>query len=93
MARRPSRSSAPRRRTGLALLAIALPGCGYDTDIYGMYFPSWVVVPVISGLAAGGLLAALGRSRAARYLGNRTILFLSLTVILGVGLWWAAFRN
>jgi hypothetical protein len=81
------------RRTGSAFVTVALAGCGYDTDIYGMYFPSWVVAPVIGGLAAGALLAALGRGAAARYLGNRTLLFLSLTVILSVGFWWVAFRD
>lgn len=69
------------------MLVVAISGCGYDTAIYGMYFPSWVIAPVVgAGLAALSLSVA-GRTRIGLYLPSGVVLFSALTVIYGVVLW------
>ena len=81
------------RRRWLVSLATGLPGCAYDTDLFGIYFPSWLVSPVLGALLAGMLLGFLDRSAARQYLGNRTVLFCGMTVIFAVVVWWVAFRD
>lgn len=82
------------RLPGLAAAsAAALGGCGYDTDVLGLYFPSWVVSPLLGGAVAGLLLHAVEGTAARPYLGNRALLFCSLTVSFSVAIWWAFFRG
>jgi hypothetical protein len=83
--------SAARIRGGV-VVAAALPGCGYDTDIFGMYFPSWVVAPLLGGLCAGLLLWLVGRTAAGKYVVN-TLVFCGLTVIFAVLIWSVFFTR
>jgi phosphate/sulfate permease len=79
-------SAAVIRRRLVAGTAAWLAGCGYDTDLYGMYFPSWVVAPLLGGLCAALLLSVASRTRVGKYVVS-TLIFCGLTVIFAVLIW------
>ena len=71
----------------LCAVMLTTLGCGFDTAIYGMYFPSWIVAPVVgAGLAALSLSMA-GRTRLGLYLPFGVVLIIALSLIYAVVVW------
>jgi len=64
-----------------------MAGCGYDTAIYGMYFPSWVIAPLIGAGLAGLTLSLVGRTRLRPYVPSGVWLFSAVTLIYAVLVW------
>lgn len=79
--------------SALATTLLGLAGCDYDVAIYSIYVPPWLMCSVVGSSCAAGLLYVAGRTRAATYLGNRSVLFLGLTVIFAVLLWAILFKG
>jgi hypothetical protein len=74
-------------------MLLALAGCDYAVAIYSIYVPPWLMCSVVGSAGAAGLLYVAGRTRAATYLGNRSVLFLGLTVTFAVLLWAILFKG
>jgi uncharacterized membrane protein len=72
---------------------MVLAGCDYDVPIYSVYIPPWLLCSVVGAVCAAGLLYVVERTSAARYLGNRSVLFVALTVIFAVVLWATLFKG
>ncbi len=87
-----TRSGSSVKFAALSLLGfvVTISGCGYDTAIYGMYFPSWVVAPVLGAGASGLSLSFVARTRLAPYVSSGIVVFGALTLIYAV-LFWALF--
>lgn len=75
------------RIRGWLALVVTIAGCRYDTAIYGLYFPSWVVAPVVGAGAAALTLAGLARTRLDPYVSSGIVLFTALALIYAVLLW------
>jgi hypothetical protein len=89
-----TRSATVRRSCyGLAALPLALAGCDYDVPIYGVYVPPWLLCSLLGSACAAGVLSLVGHTSAAPYLGNRSVLFVALTVIFAVLLWAIFFKE
>ena len=91
--RDPTRSRALRRSRGIAcgtVLVVSL-GCGPTVDVLGVYFPAWLVSGVAGLVAAYALVWWLGRRPGVRSLAQSGLLFCSLTVSLGLVVWWVFF--
>ncbi len=71
----------------LLWLVVTMGGCGYDTTIYGMYFPSWVVTPLMGAGAAALSLSFVARTRMAPYVASGIVIFSALTLIYAVVFW------
>jgi hypothetical protein len=85
-------SRRPRRYAAIGFL-VMLGGCDYDVPIYGIYVPPWLLCSIVGSACAAGLLYVADRSAAAPYLGNRSVLFVALTVIFAVLLWAILFKG
>ena len=86
MTRRAVRRAAP-------LLALASLGCDPVINVFGSFFPAWVVC-----LAAGVALTALARqlfalTRLEPYLGPLLLVYPSLGLLLTLGVWLLFFRT
>ena len=68
-------------------LLLTICGCGYDTSIYGIYFPSWIIAPVLGAGLAALTLSAFSRSRLAAYVPSGLVMFSAVTLIFAVLLW------
>ncbi len=72
---------------------LMLAGCDYDVAIYGIYVPPWLLCSIVGSACAAALLHVVDRTAAAPYLGNRSLLFVALTVIFAVLLWAILFTG
>lgn len=77
----------------IVAMQLALAGCDYDVAISSIYVPPWLVCSVLGSGLAAGLLYLATRTSAAPYVGNRSVLFLSLTVIFAVLIWAVLFKG
>jgi len=75
------------------MLLLAPAGCDYDVAIYSIYIPPWLMCSVLGSSLAAGLLYLVARTSAGPYVGNRSVLFLSLTVIFAVLIWAVLFKG
>ncbi|MEM1058738.1 MAG: YtcA family lipoprotein [Verrucomicrobiota bacterium] len=99
---RPSDSPSLLRRPswrgygGLALglaACLSLTGCSGVLDLFGVYFPAWMV-SVLLGLAATALvLAGLARSPWRGILPHPAVSFLSLLTFFSILAWFIFFRD
>ena len=78
---------------GLAAVLVTIAGCDYDVPIYSIYVPPWLLCSVVGSAGAAATLYLVGRSTAAVYVGNRSVLFVALTVIFAVLLWIVLFKG
>jgi hypothetical protein len=78
--------------TALALV-FATPGCAPTVDVLGVYFPPWLLSAVAGLMVAYAALWWLGRRPGTRALAQSGLLFCSLTVVLGLLVWWGLFSR
>ena len=93
--RDPARSRALqriRRVASVPALAISL-GCAPTVNVLGVYFPAWLISAVVGVVAAYAVVWFLGRRPAERALGQSGLFFCSLTVIVGLLVWWIFFSG
>ena len=87
---------AGRRSARGAACALGLAsgtGCAPTLNVLGVYFPAWLVSAVVGLVVAYALVWWLGRRPGARALAQSGLLFCSLTVTLGLLIWWIFFRG
>ena len=85
-----------RRNTLGAACALGLAsstGCAPTVNVLGVYFPAWLVSAVLGLVAAYAVVWWLGRRPGERVLAQSGLLFCSLTVIVGMTVWWIFFSR
>jgi hypothetical protein len=76
------------------LLAAAMAlGCAPSLNVLGVYFPGWLVSSVVGLVVAYALVWWLGRRPRPRALAQSGLLFCSLTVMVGLLVWWIFFSS
>ncbi len=81
-------------RTGPWLVALATGvGCAPTVNVLGVYFPAWLVSAVVGLVAAYALVWWMGRRPGRRALAQSGLLFCSLTVMVGLMMWWIFFSS
>ncbi len=70
----------------------AASGCAPVLNVYGVYFPQWIVVAAIGLALSYAAVRILVRFDWSRPLGQSGIFFLSLAIIFSYICWWALFR-
>jgi hypothetical protein len=86
-------SRSARRMLGAACalgLAIQL-GCAPTVNVLGVYFPGWLISSVVGLVSAYALVSWLGGRPGERALAQSGLLFCSLTVSVGLIVWWIFF--
>ena len=73
-------------------LAVSL-GCAPTANVLGVYFPAWLISAVVGLVAAYALVWWLGRRPGVRSLAQSGLLFCSLTVSVGLAVWWVLFSG
>jgi hypothetical protein len=85
----------PRGGLGAAstlYLATAV-GCAPTVNVLGVYFPAWLISAVIGLVVAYAAVWWLGRRSGRRALAQSGLLFCSLTVTVGLVVWWIFFSG
>ncbi len=80
-------------RTTLSVLASAALGCAPTVNVLGVYFPPWLLSAVAGLVVAYATLWWLGRRPSTRSLAQSGLLFCSLTVVIGLLIWWGLFSS
>lgn len=88
-------STGPANAWGILLVLVVTTavGCQPTVNVLGVYFPPWLVSGVAGLLFAYGTVWFLGRRPGTRRLAQSGLLFCSLTVIVGLLLWWLLFSS
>jgi hypothetical protein len=84
------------RGTRGALSALGLTsctGCAPTLNLLGVYFPAWLVSATVGLVTAYALVWWLGRRPGQRVLAQSGLLFCSLTVTVGLLIWWIFFSG
>jgi hypothetical protein len=68
-------------------------GCAPTLDVFGVYFPGWLVSAVVGLGVAYALVWWMGRRPAQRALAQSGLLFCSLTVMVSLLTWWIFFSR
>jgi hypothetical protein len=68
-------------------------GCAPTVNVLGVYFPAWLVSAVVGLVVAYALVWWLGRRPRQRALAQSGLLFCSLTVSVGLLVWWIFFSG
>jgi len=80
--------------TGPWLVALAtLGGCAPTVNVAGVYFPAWLVSAIVGLVVAYVAVGWLGRRPGARALAQSGVLFCSLTLMVGLMVWWIFFSS
>jgi len=74
------------------VLACAV-GCAPTIDVLGVYFPAWLVSACVGLVFAYGAVRFIGRRVEMRALAQSGLLFCSLTVVIGLIVWWTLFSR
>ena len=78
----------------VSTLGLASPlGCAPSVNVLGVYFPAWLISAVVGLVAAYAVVWWLGRRPGERALAQSGLLFCSLTVIVGLLVWWIFFSS
>jgi len=80
-------------RTTLSVLVSAALGCAPTVNVLGVYFPPWLLSAVAGLVVAYATLWWLGRRTSTRSLAQSGLLFCSLTVVVGLLIWWGLFSS
>ncbi len=87
------RTARNARGAACALGLASSTGCAPTLNVLGVYFPAWLVSAVVGLVVAYALVWWLGRRPGARALAQSGLLFCSLTVTLGLLIWWIFFSG
>lgn len=79
------------RRIGCTLVMISGFGCAPTTNVFGVYFPAWLVSATVGLVVAYVLVSWMGGRPSLRALAQSGLLFCSLVVIVGFLTWWIFF--
>ena len=88
-----SRAARSTREAACALGLASSIGCAPTVNVLGVYFPAWLVSAVVGLVAAYALVGWLGRRPRERALAQSGLLFCSLTVTVGLLVWWIFFSR
>jgi len=84
----------PRRSLkALAVPVYAALGCAPTVNVLGVYFPPWLLAAAAGLVIAYAVLWWLGRRPGTRSLAQSGLFFCSLTVVVGLLLWWSLFSS
>ena len=81
------------RGAACALGLASCTGCAPTLNVLGVYFPAWLVSAGVGLGVAYGLVWWLGRRPRQRALAQSGLLFCSLTVTVGLLIWWIFFSG
>jgi hypothetical protein len=62
-------------------------------NVVGVYFPAWLVSAVVGLVVAYAVVTWLGRRDDDRVVAQSGLFFCSLTVVVGLIVWWAVFSG
>ncbi|MBW2268948.1 MAG: hypothetical protein JRH16_10240 [Deltaproteobacteria bacterium] len=62
-------------------------------NVLGVYFPGWLISAIVGLVAAYSFVWWLGRRPGQRELAQSGLLFCSLTVVVGLLIWWISFSG
>ena len=86
-----------RRRTGravaLALAAIGTAGCDPVINVFGSYFPAWVICMAVGTVLTVALRPLLVAARVERHLGPLLLVYPSLGLLLTMLTWLVFFHT
>ncbi len=68
-------------------------GAGPNVEVFGVYFPGWLVSSALGLVFSYALVRWLGRRPETRTLGQSGLFFCSLTVASSLALWWVLFSS
>ena len=68
-------------------------GCAPTVNVLGVYFPGWLVSATLGIIVAYTVVRWLAGRPRTRTLGQSGLLFCSLTVAVGLLLWWIFFSG
>jgi hypothetical protein len=74
------------------LSGVAVSGCAPVVDVYGIYFPPWLVAAAIGLSLSYILVRILMKFEMSRSIGQSGLFFVSLAVIFSYLGWWLLFR-
>ena len=81
------------RGVACALGLAAALGCAPTLNVLGVYFPAWLISAVVGLVAAYAVVWWMGRQPGQRELAQSGLLFCSLTVMVGLLVWWIFFSG
>jgi len=80
-------------RCGIIVFALLASGCDPIINIYGSFFPAWVVCLVTGVLFTVLLRLAFAVTQVERYLGPLILIYPSLTLLLTLVTWLIFFKT
>ena len=80
-------------RCGLIILALLARGCDPIINVYGSFFPAWVVCLVVGVLFTVLLRLVFAVTHIERYLGPLILIYPSLTLLLTLVTWLVFFQT
>jgi hypothetical protein len=83
----------PIRHCALVLLALAATGCDPVVNLYGSFFPAWVICLVAGTGVAVLLRVVFAFAGLERHLGPLTLVYPSLVLLLTLLIWLLLFRG
>lgn len=83
----------PRTLGTTVCVAATSLGCEPTLNVLGVYFPAWLVSAVAGLVVAYAVVGWLGRRPGALALAQSGLLFCSLTVGVGMIVWWVFFSG
>ncbi|HJY80056.1 MAG TPA: YtcA family lipoprotein [Candidatus Binatia bacterium] len=80
-------------RCGVVTLALLASGCDPIVNVYGSFFPAWVVCLVVGVLLTVLLRLVFAVARVERHLGPLILIYPSLTLLLTLLTWLVFFQT
>ncbi len=75
------------------IAATSQTGCAPTVNVIGVYFPAWLVSAVAGVVIAYVAVSILARKASTRGLAQSGLLFCSLTLGVGLSVWWIFFSR
>ena len=83
----------PIRRIVSTLVLTASVGCAPTLDVFGVFFPGWLVSTIIGVVTSYGIVVWLSRYPGTRVLADSGLFFLSLLVGVALAARWVLFSD
>jgi hypothetical protein len=81
------------RPLGAALLAVGSAGCDPVVNVFGSFFPAWVICMIVGVGLAAALRPVFVALRLERHLGPLLLVYPSLALLLTMLTWLVCFRT